>query len=75
MYQTLPEYLDHWAGKCPDEIWLRERRGDAVREWNWAETQREVRALAARYVMFRITGAPYFAFLFTGRRAITPSCE
>ena len=24
MYNTLIEYLDHWATECPDEIWLRD---------------------------------------------------
>ena len=25
MYDTLTEYLDHWAEACPDETWLIER--------------------------------------------------
>jgi len=47
MYNTLIEYLDHWATECPDEIWLRDRHGDNITDWSWRQVQAEVQALAA----------------------------
>ncbi len=47
MYETLPEYLDHWAQAYPDETWLRERNGDDVTEWSWSAVRDEVNALAS----------------------------
>ena len=47
MYETLPEYLDHWAQEYPDETWLLERKGDDVIEWSWTTVRDEVNALAS----------------------------
>jgi long-chain acyl-CoA synthetase len=47
MYDTLIDYLDHWAGECPNDIWLREPAGDELREWSWSEVREQVNAIAA----------------------------
>ncbi len=47
MYDTLIEYLDHWAKEYPDDTWLRDIHGDNATEWSWAQVQEQVYALAA----------------------------
>ena len=41
------KYLDTWAAECPDKVWLRERCGDEVLEWNWARGAEEIYAMGA----------------------------
>ena len=47
MNDTLIDYLAHWAGECPDDIWLREPAGEQLTEWNWREVREQVNAIAA----------------------------
>lgn len=47
MYDTLIDYLDHWTGECPNDIWLREPAGEELREWSWSEVREQVNAIAA----------------------------
>lgn len=47
MYNTLIEYLDHWAEQSPDDIWLREPQGDEVTDWSWSQVRAQVQAIAA----------------------------
>jgi long-chain acyl-CoA synthetase len=47
MYDTLTEYLDHWAEACPDETWLRERQGDEITEWSWSQVRAQAHAIGA----------------------------
>ncbi len=47
MYDTLIEYLDHWADQYPDHTWLRDVHGDDSTEWTWRQVQEQVYALAA----------------------------
>jgi long-chain acyl-CoA synthetase len=47
MYDTLTEYLDHWADQSPDEIWLREPRGEQVTDWSWSQVREQARAIGA----------------------------
>ena len=47
MLNSFTEYLDQWNAQCPDKIWLKERNGDGVRDWSWAEAHREINAIAA----------------------------
>jgi long-chain acyl-CoA synthetase len=46
MYDTLTEYLDHWANECPDDIWLRDRHGDEFTDWSWRQARENAHALA-----------------------------
>ena len=46
MQETLIDYLDLWARECPDDTWLRDRHGDDIRDWSWAEVREQVHALA-----------------------------
>lgn len=47
MLNTFSDYLDQWQQQCPDKMWLRERSGDDFRDWSWAESHREINALAS----------------------------
>jgi long-chain acyl-CoA synthetase len=47
MYDTLTEYLDHWARECPDEVWLRDRRGDEITDWSWSQVREQALAIGA----------------------------
>lgn len=47
MYNTLIEYLDHWATESPNDVWLREPHGEDLTEWTWSQVREEVRAIAA----------------------------
>ena len=44
---TVTDYLDHWAQKCPQTIWLRDRHGDDFVEWSWQSAREELQAVAA----------------------------
>ena len=46
MYDTLTQYLDHWADEHPDEVWLRDAHGDDMTEWTWKQAQEAAYALA-----------------------------
>ena len=46
-HAVLFEYLDDWARKTPDVVWLRDRKGDELREWTWASAHEEINAVAA----------------------------
>jgi long-chain acyl-CoA synthetase len=46
MLNTFTEYLNQWNQQYPDTMWLRERSGDDIRDWTWAESYREINALA-----------------------------
>jgi len=46
MLGTYTEYLNQWNSQCPDKMWLRERTGEATRDWTWGEAHREINALA-----------------------------
>jgi long-chain acyl-CoA synthetase len=41
------DYFEQWANETPDDIWLRERQGDASTEWSWARARDEIDAIAA----------------------------
>ena len=47
MYDNLMAYLDHWATDRPSEVWLRDRRGDELSEWNWQRAREEIHAVAS----------------------------
>ncbi len=47
MYNTLIEYLDHWANENPDDTWLRDVHGDNITEWTWQQIRDHAYALAA----------------------------
>jgi long-chain acyl-CoA synthetase len=47
LYETLLQYLDHWAKESPDDTWLRDRHGDDIRDWTWREVREQAHALAA----------------------------
>lgn len=47
MYDTLIEYLDHWAEACPDDTWLRDVHGDNTTEWTWSRVREQIYALGA----------------------------
>lgn len=46
MLNTYTEYLNQWNEQYPDKTWLRERKGDELRDWSWSEAHREINALA-----------------------------
>ncbi|MEH6588784.1 MAG: AMP-binding protein [Halioglobus sp.] len=46
MLKTFSDYLNQWNQQYPDKMWLRECRGDGVRDWTWAESCREINAMA-----------------------------
>ena len=47
MSDTLIGYLDQWSQECLDDTWLRERAEGGIRDWTWAESQRQIRTIAA----------------------------
>ncbi|MEE4661838.1 MAG: AMP-binding protein [Halieaceae bacterium] len=47
MYDTLTEYLDHWAEAHPDDTWLTDRHGDTITDWSWSQVREQAYALAA----------------------------
>jgi len=46
-FETVTEYLDHWAKQHPDRIWLRDLPRDTAREWSWRRARAEIHAVAA----------------------------
>ncbi len=46
MLFTYTDYLDQWNSQHPDQIWLRERKGDATTDWSWHEAHTEINAIA-----------------------------
>lgn len=47
MSDTLIGYLNQWSEVCPDDAWLRERADGQIRDWSWAESAAQIRAMAA----------------------------
>ncbi|NNL57153.1 MAG: AMP-binding protein, partial [Pseudomonadales bacterium] len=47
MYSTLIEYLDHWTKQQPNDIWLRQPKGEVVEEWSWQQASEQIHAIAA----------------------------
>ncbi len=47
MYDTLIEYLDHWAAESPEGTWLRDVHGDDITDWTWQQVRDHAYALAA----------------------------
>jgi long-chain acyl-CoA synthetase len=46
MLFTYTDYLDQWNSQHPDQIWLRERKGDATTDWSWHQAHTEINAIA-----------------------------
>ena len=46
-FDTLPAYLDYWAAQCGDKIWLRDLRAEGSEDFSWADSRRQVHAVAA----------------------------
>lgn len=46
-FQTLPEFLDHWADNRGDKIWMRDLREEGSDDYTWAEARDQVVAVAA----------------------------
>lgn len=46
-FDTLPEFLDHWADTRGDKIWLRDLREEGSEDFSWAEARRQINAVAA----------------------------
>ena len=46
-FDTLPEFLDHWASQCGDKIWLRDLQAEGSTDYTWAAARSEVEAAAA----------------------------
>jgi len=46
-FDTLPAFLDHWAGERPDKIWLRDLREDGSDDYSWSESRDQVNAVSA----------------------------
>ena len=44
--RCMGEYLEHWAAKKPDEVFLAQRAGEVWRKMTWGETRRQVHAIA-----------------------------
>jgi len=44
--RCLGEYLERWAAEKPDDVFLAQRAGDVWRKITWAETRRQVHAIA-----------------------------
>ncbi len=44
---TLRHYLEKNAEESPEKVWLRDRHGDEVTEWNWTDAAVETNAVAA----------------------------
>jgi len=44
---TYSAYLDQWAERTPDAVWLRDRRGGSFTEWTWAQAHDEIHAVGA----------------------------
>lgn len=46
-FQTLPEFLDHWADTRGDKIWMRDLREEGSEDYSWAEARRQINAVSA----------------------------
>jgi long-chain acyl-CoA synthetase len=46
-HDTFSGYLDQWANERPDDVWLRDRKGDDFSEWSWGKARAEISAMAA----------------------------
>jgi hypothetical protein len=46
-FNTLPEFLDHWADTCGDKIWLRDLREEGSDDYSWSAAREQVNAGAA----------------------------
>ncbi|MEQ9464012.1 MAG: AMP-binding protein [Haliea sp.] len=46
-FATLPAYLEHWAGQCPDKVWLKDLLPEGSRDVTWREAAATVNAMAA----------------------------
>ena len=44
--RCLGEYLERWAAEKPNDVFLAQRAGDTWRKITWAETRRQVYAIA-----------------------------
>jgi long-chain acyl-CoA synthetase len=44
---TVLDHLDRWVQECPGHVWLRDRQGDAFRDWSWKQARDELQAVAA----------------------------
>ncbi|WOJ95368.1 AMP-binding protein [Congregibacter brevis] len=46
-FQTLPQFLDHWADTRGDKIWMRDLREEGSEDYTWAEARAQINAVAA----------------------------
>ena len=46
-HDTLMAYLDQWAAEKPDEIWLRDLKGEGSDDYTWSESRRQIHAVAS----------------------------
>jgi long-chain acyl-CoA synthetase len=44
---TVMDYLSRWAEAYPEQVWLRDRKGDTFTEWTWRQARDEIHAVAA----------------------------
>jgi long-chain acyl-CoA synthetase len=47
-FNTLPEFLDHWADTCGDKIWLRDLREEGSDDYSWSEAREQINAVRRR---------------------------
>ena len=45
-HDTLMAYLDQWAAEKPDEIWLRDLKGEGSDDYTWSESRRQIHSVA-----------------------------
>ncbi|EAQ96975.2 Long-chain acyl-CoA synthetase (AMP-forming) [Congregibacter litoralis KT71] len=46
-FQTLPQFLDHWADTRGDKIWMRDLREEASDDYSWSQARDQINAVAA----------------------------
>ena len=46
MLSTYTDYLNQWNSQYPNQVWLRERNGDADTDWSWHQAHTEINAIA-----------------------------
>lgn len=68
MLNTFSDYLDQWQQQCPDKMWLRERSGDDFHDWSWAESHREINALAS-WQQHKLAGSGHRIGILSRNRA------
>ena len=66
--RTFSDYLEKWAGDCPDKTWLRDRKGDEFTEWTWKTAKAEIDAVAA-WLQQNIEGNGVAAAILSRNRA------